>query len=223
MRQVRLARCLSMGALAQLAGVPTSTISRIESGKIEPTMAMVARIAAAAGFRFEPGLAESGDDDAVASLVSKMLSAGPGEYERLWALMPDVAAVTPVSRRNGVRRVEVPGDLLQAVDILDKQGQEPIVSGFEAFSGEVDPMQSFIPLVYVQDPSTVTGFDSAGRSSYQVMLLLTATNNVRRFIRQGVGVPMMVPEWGLLDALASPGRQAEIAREVVTSRQVAAA
>lgn len=39
-----------MTSLAVLAGVPTSTISRIESGQVEPTLGMVRRIALGAGY-----------------------------------------------------------------------------------------------------------------------------------------------------------------------------
>lgn len=39
-----------MSSLAVLAGVPTSTISRIESGQIEPTLGMIRRIALGAGY-----------------------------------------------------------------------------------------------------------------------------------------------------------------------------
>jgi transcriptional regulator with XRE-family HTH domain len=39
-----------MSSLAVLAGVPTSTISRIESGQVEPTLGMIRRIALGAGY-----------------------------------------------------------------------------------------------------------------------------------------------------------------------------
>lgn len=48
--RIRAERELSMTALAVLAGVPTSTISRIESGQVEPTLGMVRRIALGAGY-----------------------------------------------------------------------------------------------------------------------------------------------------------------------------
>jgi transcriptional regulator with XRE-family HTH domain len=48
--RIRAERELSMSSLAVLAGVPTSTISRIESGQIEPTLGMVRRIALGAGY-----------------------------------------------------------------------------------------------------------------------------------------------------------------------------
>jgi len=48
--RIRAERQLSMSSLAVLAGVPTSTISRIESGQIEPTLGMIRRIALGAGY-----------------------------------------------------------------------------------------------------------------------------------------------------------------------------
>jgi hypothetical protein len=45
------------------------------------------------------------------------------------------------------------------------------------------------------------------------MLLLATTANVRRWTRDDTPVPMTTREWGLLDAMASPGRQGDIARE----------
>ena len=48
--RIRAERGLSMSSLAVLAGVPTSTISRIESGHIEPTLGMIRRIALGAGY-----------------------------------------------------------------------------------------------------------------------------------------------------------------------------
>jgi transcriptional regulator with XRE-family HTH domain len=48
--RIRAERQLSMSSLAVLAGVPTSTISRIESGQVEPTLGMVRRIALGAGY-----------------------------------------------------------------------------------------------------------------------------------------------------------------------------
>lgn len=48
--RIRAERELTMTSLAALAGVPTSTISRIESGRIEPTLGMIRRIALGAGY-----------------------------------------------------------------------------------------------------------------------------------------------------------------------------
>jgi transcriptional regulator with XRE-family HTH domain len=48
-REARLAAGLSRSALARKAGVPTSTISRIEEGLIDPTFGTITRVLAAAG------------------------------------------------------------------------------------------------------------------------------------------------------------------------------
>lgn len=48
--RVRRKRDLSMSVLAELAGVSRSTVSRIESGKFEPTFALLRRVVEAAGF-----------------------------------------------------------------------------------------------------------------------------------------------------------------------------
>lgn len=51
--RVRSERELSMSVLADLAGVSRSTVSRIESGKFEPTFALLKRVVEAAGFRID--------------------------------------------------------------------------------------------------------------------------------------------------------------------------
>ncbi|MBO0609957.1 helix-turn-helix transcriptional regulator [Myceligenerans salitolerans] len=42
-----------MSLLAELAGVSRSTVSRIESGKFEPTFALLQRVVEAAGFTID--------------------------------------------------------------------------------------------------------------------------------------------------------------------------
>jgi transcriptional regulator with XRE-family HTH domain len=42
-----------MSVLAELAGVSRSTVSRIESGKFEPTFALLRRVVEAAGFEID--------------------------------------------------------------------------------------------------------------------------------------------------------------------------
>lgn len=53
LRQARTAAGLSRTALAARAGVPTSTVSRIEADVVDPTVAMLTRVVAAAGCRLE--------------------------------------------------------------------------------------------------------------------------------------------------------------------------
>ena len=52
-RQSRVAAGLSCAALARRAGVPTSTVTRVESGASDPTVGMLTRLLAAAGHDLE--------------------------------------------------------------------------------------------------------------------------------------------------------------------------
>jgi transcriptional regulator with XRE-family HTH domain len=81
--RIRAERQLSMAALAVLAGVPTSTISRIESGQIEPTLGMIRRIALGAGYHLHLQYYDlfSGklEDDVVGVGAGEGTSEGEGE------------------------------------------------------------------------------------------------------------------------------------------------
>jgi transcriptional regulator with XRE-family HTH domain len=216
-KRLRQSRRLTKAALADLAHVPASTIGRIESGVIEPTMAMVIRIAEAAGFRLEQSLTESGGDQPFVQVLDRYEKASDEEREQLFRRFPAVGSAAPVTRRSGMLRVELPGDLKTAFGRLSQQGQNPVVSSIEAVVGQMEPMNSFVPILYVDDPSKVHDFDRPGRRANQVFLLLPTTSGVRRFTRMCGGVLMVTREWGLLDAIASPGRQGEIARDLVDS------
>lgn len=58
---------MSRRQLASVAGVSPSTVSRIERGEMEPTLAMAERLVAAAGFRLESELVWVSDPLAVAA------------------------------------------------------------------------------------------------------------------------------------------------------------
>lgn len=81
--RIRAERELSMSSLAVLAGVPTSTISRIESGQIEPTLGMIRRIALGAGYHLHLQYYDlfSGklEDDVVGVGTGEGTSEGEGE------------------------------------------------------------------------------------------------------------------------------------------------
>lgn len=59
--RIRAERDLSMSSLAVLAGVPTSTVSRIEMGKIQPSLDTLSRVAEAAGYRLTLCVADTTD------------------------------------------------------------------------------------------------------------------------------------------------------------------
>ena len=71
---------LSASALAAKAGVPTSTVTRIEKGTTDPTFGMLARVLEAAGFEFHADIRRrAGAPITLASLAS----AADGTGDRL--------------------------------------------------------------------------------------------------------------------------------------------
>lgn len=69
---------LSRRALALRAGVPTSTISRIEDGSVDPTWTMLERVLAAAGQRLEITTADLAHDPTLAGLSDAYDPTGRG-------------------------------------------------------------------------------------------------------------------------------------------------
>jgi len=213
--RVRSARLLTMNALADVSGVPVSTISRIESGKVEPTWAMVRRLVTAAGFRLEPTLTETETDEPLAGILRRLERAQPSARERIVARFPAVARLAQVARRPGARRVELTVPLGEAVARLAQQGQSPTVSSLEAFRRDAGKARSFTPVVYVDDAATAGEFRAAKPTSPTIMFLLPITANVRSWSEDVEGVRMMSREWALLDSLASPGRQPDATMHLV--------
>lgn len=69
-QQARLASGLNRQQIAALAGVSTSTVSRIERGELKPTVDVVERLIDAAGFEFKVDLRPKSDPTAVAAARS---------------------------------------------------------------------------------------------------------------------------------------------------------
>lgn len=205
--EARSARQLSMNTLADVSGVPASTISRIESGKIKPTWAMVSRILAAAGFQLQPTLKDAGTDEPFAGIIRRLEDALPDERAKIVGRFPAVAQLALVARREGTRRIQLDTSLSEVVANLTAQGQAPVVSSLEAYVDDISQTRSFSPVLYVDDPARADGFAPVTRTSPRVMFLLPTTDNVRAVVRDVDGVAMVSPEWALLDSLASPGRQ----------------
>lgn len=75
-RQARHGSGLSRRALAARAGVPTSTVSRVEAGEIDPTVGMLRRIIDAAGSRLVLNLEASDAAPTLASLATAVEQVG---------------------------------------------------------------------------------------------------------------------------------------------------
>jgi transcriptional regulator with XRE-family HTH domain len=213
---VRTLRLLSMNTLAELAGVPASTISRIESGRLDPTFLMLSRIVAAAGYSLDAQLQRRNDDQPIADYLKRI--AGSRLEDQPVKTLLAVAALSPVVKRDGVKRCELTGTLTALLDTLAKQGQMPVISALEAYSEKSSEIMSFNPIIYVDNPAKAGDLKKATPRSKQVILLLPTTDNVQANASRKGRVRMVSPEWGLLDALASPGRQPDAALEALAAK-----
>jgi transcriptional regulator with XRE-family HTH domain len=76
-REARRRAGLSQAALAERAGVPTSTVGRIESGARTPSVELVERLVRAAGFEVTVSLSEP--DPGTDSMFERTLRRTPRE------------------------------------------------------------------------------------------------------------------------------------------------
>ncbi len=75
-REARTRSGLSRRALAARAGVPTSTVSRIEAAEIDPTVGMLQRVIEAAGSRLALDLESADAEPTLASLANAVDQVG---------------------------------------------------------------------------------------------------------------------------------------------------
>ena len=107
LRRARLDAGLSIRALAETAGVSASTVSRIESGRMDPTMGMLDRLLASAGTRMDVAARATPQ---LASLVDAWHSSSRGEvigWTRLRAFV-DHLALHPADAPSALRRMPAP-------------------------------------------------------------------------------------------------------------------
>jgi transcriptional regulator with XRE-family HTH domain len=86
LQRARTTAGLSRTAVAARAGVPTSTVSRIESDAMDPTVAMLTRVMAAAGCRLELSAGRIPPAPSLANLAGTLIGDSP-DWTRLRALI----------------------------------------------------------------------------------------------------------------------------------------
>lgn len=209
---MRLKRELSKTAFAQLVGVPASTITRIESGTVDPTYSMLQKIASGAGFTLSETLSDVGSDAPYAVVIERIQNASSVERRRLVKKLAQTATLAPVTKRPGVRVFALDRPIGEFVRYLAERGANPTVSSLEAVAGDISSTRSFIPVVYVERTEDLDDLPPMSPTARASVIVLPITENVRKFTRLVDGTAMLRPEWGMLDALASPGRQADVAR-----------
>ena len=208
---MRLKRQLSKTAFAQLVGVPASTITRIESGIVDPTYSMLEKLASGAGFKLSETLSDVGSDAPYAVAVSRIQNATAAERRRLVKKLAQTATLAPVTKRPGARVFALDQSVGEFVRYLADRGANPAVSSLEAVAEDIPSTRSFTPVVYVERPEDLDDLPAMSPTARGSVIVLPITENVRRFTRWVDGTAMLAPEWGMLDALASPGRQADVA------------
>lgn len=211
-RRMRLLRQLTKSDFADVVGVAPSTIGRIESGQLDPTFGTLQKIAAGAGYRLDGSLVDLGDDEPFARALDRIEAADGEERTKLIMRLDRVAPLAPVAKRQGTRFFSMDGSMRAFLDTLQKQGQLPVVSSLEAVAGDLSERRSFIPVVYVERPEDLRDLPPRSPSAPVNVAVLPTTQNVRRFTREDAGFDMVTPAWGMLDALASPGRQSDAAK-----------
>lgn len=94
LEQARIARGLSQRELAVAAGVPRSTIARIESGQMQPTLPMLQRILIGAGLEMRIRLEPYDDHDDV---LDALAASDPDRAQSSRRGVDDLAArLTPM-------------------------------------------------------------------------------------------------------------------------------
>lgn len=182
--RMRLRRQLSKTAFAELIGLPASTITRIESGLVEPTYAMLQRIASGAGFQLTETLSDSGSDLPFAVALDRIQNATGAERRRLLGKLAQTANLAPVAKRPGARFFSLESSLAEFVQQLERQGANPVVSSLEAVSGDVSQTSSFTPVVYVDNPGKLVDLPAMSPSARASVVVLPSTESARRFMRK---------------------------------------
>jgi transcriptional regulator with XRE-family HTH domain len=216
---------MTISRFAQISEVSKSTISRIEAGISDPAWTVMARLIAAGGYRVSDRLPldDSGSDERLAWFLRKYRDGDAGEKDELLKWFYAIAQVSCTVDREGHSMFEMPlipepngipgrmyGDLPTVLQQLDEQGQEPILSGTQALNRRTD-LIAFVPMIYVRDPDTVSGFVLGRKGAFKTMKLMTTTDNVREFTVEQDGTRFVSDEWALIDSLATPDRTSDYA------------
>lgn len=211
-RTARSRRRLTMKELAGVSGVSAATISRIESGQVDPAYGTVMRLLRALGYRAEGDLVQQANDDAiVAAIRSEPSVADRFDVYRV------AAQVSPVTARSGVRAVAA--DLDKMVDLLEREGLGYAFSALEGFYGgwsERGP-QSFWPVVYLGPEVEQFWPLQAAPGTRGTVYTLPMTPNASRFVDRANGISLMTPDWSIIDTIASPNRQSDVGLALLAS------
>lgn len=210
-RAARRYRRLTQKELAGISGVSAATLSRIESGAVDPAYGTVVKLLRTMGFRPGPDLLEESDDSQIlAAIVSEP------EVARRFDVYRVAAQVSPVTARVGVRAVG-PVDLAEMLELLESSGTAYAFSALEGFYGgwPKSGPGSFWPVLYI-DPAFEQPWPTQPRTIIRgTVYTLPMTDNAFPFVERANGISVMSPDWSIIDTIASPDRQSDVGLELL--------
>lgn len=211
-RASRLRRRLTQKELAGISGVSAATISRIESGLVDPAFGRVVELLRTMGFAPGPDLTqESNDEQIVAAILSRPTA------DRRFDVYRIAAQVSPVAVRAGARAVS--SDLDEMRDLLERTGTTYAFSALEGFYGRWSNGRpaSFWPVVYVDSSFELPWQIQPVAGTRGTVYVLPMTQNASRFIERVGGTQMMSPDWSIIDTIASPNRQSDVGLDLLSA------
>jgi transcriptional regulator with XRE-family HTH domain len=241
--QVKTARVLaqlSRPQLAAMAGVASSTIGRIESGEMDPSLGMLGRILCAAGFRL-PDAEQVSDPAAVAAARGileddRALLSYPGASAWLqrWraagfltgegkARDPAVLAfragmAARLVARPGIRSYARIGSWLEIARRIDAAGPGWAATGGAAANRLLGSADAYWPVFYVDDPSSTAaaaGFVPSSGGGKPVLSLIPFDGVADVGVEIGAdGLRWAAPIQVVIDSFGGTGRMPEQAEAI---------
>lgn len=209
-RKARRRRRLTQKELAGLSGVSASTLSRIESGAVDPAFGTVVKLLRTMGFKPGPDLENDADDDQILKAILSKPS-----LEKRFDVYRVAAQVSPITGRSGVRAVTA--DLDEMAGLLERTGISYAFSTLEGFYGGWSDRgpQSFWPVVYI-DPAFEQPWPTQSTAGTRgTVYTLPMTENAARCVERVNGIMVMNPDWSVIDTIASPLRQSDVGLDLL--------
>lgn len=217
-RTARRRRRLTQKELAGISGVSASTLSRIESGQVDPAYGTVVRLLRTMGYKPGPRLVQESDDSQVLAAILTVNSTANNTaplVDQRFDTYRVAGQVSPVTSRAGVRAVTA--DLNEMTDVLEGAGVPYAFSALEGFYGGWSQRgpQSFWPVVYI-DPAFVQPWPTQPVTGTRgTVYTLPMTENAALFVERVNGISAMSPDWSIIDTIASPNRQSDVGLELL--------
>jgi len=204
-RAARRYRQLTQKELAGVSGVPASTVSRIESGSVDPAYGTVVKLLRSLGLGPDANLVEESTDDQ----IMRAIRSGPTLDQRFDTYRV-AAQVSPVAARVGARAVEA--DLNEMRRAFESARADYAFSALEGYYGgwSESGAQSLWPVVYLE-ASFQQAWPTQPRPGMRgTVYILPMTENAAAFVESVDGLRVMSTDWSIIDTIASPGRQSDV-------------